>query len=229
VYGLDEELLAIVKGPVKALVLLFPIDTEGEERRKREDARISTEGQPMLDNTIFWVKQTIPNACGTIGLIHALANSGATFSPVSSLQKFIIECQDKTPLERAQILSTTPLFAKVHTESASSKLNQTAPKLDTELHFTCFVEAPEADIRWIARDRDGKDAEEDFEKEREEVAHKSGTGMRLVELDGRRGGPIDHGECNDLLRDAAHVIKTQFMAGSSSPNFSVLALSMAQK
>ena len=49
----------MVPGPVKALVLLFPIDAEGEERRKREDARIATEGQPMLDKTIFWVKQTV--------------------------------------------------------------------------------------------------------------------------------------------------------------------------
>jgi hypothetical protein len=49
----------MVPGPVKALVLLFPIETEGEERRKREDARIATEGQPMLDDTIFWIKQTV--------------------------------------------------------------------------------------------------------------------------------------------------------------------------
>ena len=103
-------------------------------------------------------------------------------------------------MERAEILSTTPLFAKIHVESASSDLNQTDPILDTELHFTCFVEAPEAEFRWIARDRDGKDSEEDLEKEREEIARQSGTGMRLVELDGRRDGPIDHGECKDLLK-----------------------------
>ena len=72
--------------------------------------------------------------------------------------------------------------------------------MDTELHFTCFVEAPEADFRRIARDRDGGDAEEDLEKEREEAARGSGTGMRLIELDGRREGPIDHGECKDLLK-----------------------------
>lgn len=71
--------------------------------------------------------------------------------------------------------------------------------MDTELHFTCFVEAPEADFRRIARDRTGEDAEEDIEKEREEIARGSGTGMRLIELDGRREGPIDHGECKDLL------------------------------
>lgn len=49
----------MIPGPVKALVLLFPIEAEGEEKRKREDARIATEGQPMLDETIFWVKQTV--------------------------------------------------------------------------------------------------------------------------------------------------------------------------
>jgi len=25
------------------------------------------------------------------------------------------------------------------------------------------------------------------------------SGMRLIELDGRRAGPVDHGECKDLL------------------------------
>jgi ubiquitin carboxyl-terminal hydrolase L3 len=227
VYGLDDELLAMVPGPVRAVVLLFPIDAEIEEKHKREDARIATEGQPKLDNTVFWVKQTIPNACGTIGLIHALANSAAPFSPMSSLQKFIIECKDKTPVERAKALATTSLFANIHAESASSTLNQTTPIMDTELHFTCFVEAPEADFRRIARNRDGEDAEE-REKETEEVARGSGTGMRVIELDGRREGPIDHGECKDLLKDAAHIIRTQYIAGSSSPNFSVLALSMAK-
>lgn len=59
----------MVPGPVKALVLLFPIDPEGEgeQKRKREDARIATEGQPMLDNTIFWVKQTVELICYCFG------------------------------------------------------------------------------------------------------------------------------------------------------------------
>ena len=45
-----------------------------------------------------------------------------------------------------------------------------------------------------------KDAEEDLEKEWEEISRKSGTGMRLVELDRRREGPIDHGECLKVSR-----------------------------
>lgn len=46
-------------GPVKAVVLLFPIDDEGEARRKEEDERIAREGQPKIDPSIFWVKQKV--------------------------------------------------------------------------------------------------------------------------------------------------------------------------
>jgi ubiquitin carboxyl-terminal hydrolase L3 len=47
-----------VPKPVKAVVLLFPIDEDGEARRKEEDERIGREGQPKIDPSIFWVKQT---------------------------------------------------------------------------------------------------------------------------------------------------------------------------
>ena len=43
----------MVPGPVTAVVLLFSIDAGGEEKRKREDARIATDGRPMLDETYF--------------------------------------------------------------------------------------------------------------------------------------------------------------------------------
>lgn len=82
-------MLALVPRPVNAVLLLFPIEETGEAFRKREDERIAKEGQPKVDDTIFWVKQKvcevcfdlnrfqifqISNACGTIGLIHAIAN-----------------------------------------------------------------------------------------------------------------------------------------------------------
>ncbi|KDR71856.1 hypothetical protein GALMADRAFT_253635 [Galerina marginata CBS 339.88] len=216
VYGLDEELLAMVPQPVRAVVLLFPIDSEGDKKRNVEDERIAREGQPKIDDTIFWVKQTIPNACGTIGLIHALANSGVTFAPTSVLQKFIFQCEGKTPLERAHLLETTPLFANIHAESASSEVNQTAAKVDTDLHFTCFVEAPDSDFRKAAK---GEDVSE------EAINDKKSTGMRLIELDGRRAGPVDHGDCKDLLKDVATLVKARYITSSSSVYFSLMALS----
>lgn len=68
-------------------------------------------------------------------------------------------------------------------------MGQTRPVADTEFHFTCFVEAPEQDFRKAARQ----------EEMPEESMLEDTTGMRLIELDGRRAGPIDHGECKDLL------------------------------
>lgn len=50
------------------------------------------------------------------------------------------------------------------------------------------------------------------------------TGMRLVELNGTRGGPIDRSECEDLLRDTAKYVKGRYITRSPSMCFSMLAL-----
>ncbi|PPQ95420.1 hypothetical protein CVT26_008441 [Gymnopilus dilepis] len=227
IYGLDDELLAFVPQPVKAVVLLFPIDPEGEALRKAEDEKIAKEGQPGVDNTIFFVKQTISNACGTIGLIHALANAGVTLSPTGPIQKFIQECQDKTPLERAQILETTPLFANIHAETASSTLSQTSTpsNLDTDLHFTCFIQAPDAEVRKASQE--GLEVGVDEETGAgivERDGKKEVRKRRLVELDGRRVGPVDHGESTNFLKDVANFVKERYLSSSTSVNFSLLAL-----
>jgi len=202
VYGLDESLLAMVPQPVNAVVLLFPISPESEVRRKEEDEEIASKGQPNLDPTILWIKQTISNACGTMGLIHAIANSDVTLVPESPLAKFIDQCKDKTPEERSKLLETTPLFADIHAEAATSG-QSAVPTADsnTNLHFTCFVQAPSG-----------------------RAPGSEDVGMRLIELDGRRAGPIDRGECTNLLEDATKVIKDVYMRNSQSMEFNVMSL-----
>ncbi|KAG5645741.1 hypothetical protein DXG03_005437 [Asterophora parasitica] len=59
VYGLDDELLGLVTQPVKAVLLLFPITEALETKREAEDARLREEGQPLLDPTVLWIKQTV--------------------------------------------------------------------------------------------------------------------------------------------------------------------------
>jgi hypothetical protein len=94
----------------------------------------------------------------------------------SACCKFSRLFADKTPEERAKLLETTPLFADIHAQAASSGQSAVPTNLDTDLHFTCFVAAPSS------RGPGSEDA-----------------GKRLIELDGRRNGPIDRGECTDLL------------------------------
>ena len=49
----------MVPGPVKAVILLFPIDAEGEERHKCDYIRIAEEAQHILYISFFWMKQTV--------------------------------------------------------------------------------------------------------------------------------------------------------------------------
>lgn len=49
----------MVSQPAKAVILLFPITDIYEQKRREEDERIVAEGQPELDPTIFWMKQTV--------------------------------------------------------------------------------------------------------------------------------------------------------------------------
>lgn len=102
------------------------------------------------------------------------AQAGVSLRADSPLDKFLKECQDKTPLERAKILETTSLFADLHHEAASGgQTNAAGADMNTNLHFTCFVQAPSVDS-------DGE--------------------MRLIELNGDRAGPLDRGPSTDLLK-----------------------------
>lgn len=77
-----------------------------------------------------------------------------------------------TPEERAKLLEETNLFATAHEAAAAGGQSAMPANLDTDSHFVAFVQAPDA---------------QDIEK------------RRIVELDGRRSGPVDLGESKELL------------------------------
>jgi ubiquitin carboxyl-terminal hydrolase L3 len=83
------------------------------------------------------------------------------------------------------------LVEQIHTSAATSGQTAVPEDLNTDLHFTCFVRAPDATAR-----------------ETETQAN----GWRVIELDGGRNGPIDRGECTNLLEvcgfDRFHIIKS---------------------
>ncbi|ORY91772.1 hypothetical protein BCR35DRAFT_299098 [Leucosporidium creatinivorum] len=189
-YGLDPEVLSWVKQPVKAVLLLFPITEAYEKQRKAQDEQILEDGVEGVADVIYF-KQTIGNACGTFALLHALANCGVPLAD-GPLKKMFEDCIDKTPLERAALISNNQDLERVHTETAQS--GQTAtPDLDVEvdLHFVTFIEHNGA----------------------------------LIELDGRRNSPVNHGNIKEgLLEDAAEVVK-QIISLSDSIQFNVVTLS----
>ncbi|KAI6001923.1 hypothetical protein EDD15DRAFT_2158060 [Pisolithus albus] len=204
VFGLDDALLAMVTPGVKAVCLCFPCTETIETKAREEDAKIREAGQQPVDPTVFWMKQTISNACGTMALIHALSNSDVTLLPESPLAKFIDECKGKTPVECSTLLATTPLFASIHSSAAmAGQTDASTADMHTTLHFTVFVRAPAASAR--AHEPDNVE-------------------WRLIELDGRREGPIDRGKCGDLLKDAAKYVDRFYVSHANSMQLSMMAL-----
>lgn len=78
VYSIDDpDLLAFVPRPVYALLLVFPVSNTYEQFRVDEDQYKQDYEGSGADEEVMWYKQTIGNACGLIGLLHAASNGDA--------------------------------------------------------------------------------------------------------------------------------------------------------
>ncbi|KAF9432631.1 Ubiquitin carboxyl-terminal hydrolase isozyme L3 [Entomortierella beljakovae] len=196
VLGLDEELLAFVPQPVHAVILLFPITPKYEEYCKEEEKRINQEGQVVSSKIVFY-PQTISNACGTMGVIHSIANNWAhggilKLNEGGIMDKFLKKTIDLTPAERVEVLEQDTSLASVHENHASTGQTETPNIADiVNLHFVCLVE------------RDG----------------------HLYELDGSKPYPINHGASSEstFLFDAIKVAKEFVQRDPENLNFSVIA------
>ncbi|KAI1320131.1 putative ubiquitin carboxyl-terminal hydrolase [Xylariaceae sp. FL0255] len=178
VYSITEpELLAFIPRPALALLLVFPISATYESARLSEDAGVEEYTGKGEKEPVMWWKQTIRNACGLMGLLHATANGPAKsfIEPDTPLKTLIEKATPLPPAERAALLEKTPALAAAHHEAASQ--GQTvAPDAqdDVDLHYVCFVKTEEDGTLW--------------------------------ELDGRRKGPINRGKLGadeDVLSDKA--------------------------
>lgn len=141
VYGLDPELLSLVPKPVCAVLLLFPITEKYETFRQEEEAEIKVKGQEV-SSAVYFMKQSIGNACGTIGLIHAVANNQKhlEFESNSPLKAFLLESTKMNPEEKAAFLEKDESIRVTH-ESSAQEGQTEAPSLDekVDLHFIAFV------------------------------------------------------------------------------------------
>ncbi|GAA5840220.1 hypothetical protein JCM5353_007831 [Sporobolomyces roseus] len=193
VFGLDKDCLSWVQRPVKAVLMLFPITEGYEKMRKEQDRKVEEEGVEGVEDILYF-KQTIGNACGTFALLHTLANTDVPLSE-GPLTDLFERARDKSPLERAQLLSTSSDLASVHESTAQSGQTATPDLADeVDLHFVTFIE------------------------------HKG----NLIELDGRRNSPINHGKIEvDLLEDTVEVVK-RIIEQTESIQFNLVTLGPAQ-
>ncbi len=119
--------------------MLFPIKEASEEARQVENAKILEQGQIVSPNC-YYMKQTVGNACGTVGLLHCILNarSHLPFLSDSYIEKFFLQTQSMTPEERAVYLEKDDEIEVNHEVAASSgQSHQITTEVDT--HFVCFT------------------------------------------------------------------------------------------
>lgn len=164
------------------------------EDKEREDYNGKGEGEPVI-----WYKQTIRNACGLIGLLHAVSNGAARgfVGKFGSIDRIMLKncanlillsppeqgtdldklIKDAIPLpagERADLLYNSQPLESAH-QSAATQGQSSTPNAedDIDLHYVCFV-------------KDEKN--------------------NLWEMDGRRRGPLELGALGadeDVLSEKA--------------------------
>ncbi|XP_016071951.1 PREDICTED: ubiquitin carboxyl-terminal hydrolase isozyme L3 isoform X1 [Miniopterus natalensis] len=157
VYGMDPELLSMVPRPVCAVLLLFPITEKYEVFRTEEEEKIKSQGQDVT-SSVYFMKQTISNACGTIGLIHAIANNKDKmhFESGSTLKKFLEESVSMSPEERARYLENYDAIRVTHETSAHEGQTESSSPSSSQPHCShCRTKASSlchhASLPWVKR------------------------------------------------------------------------------
>ncbi|CAK3993308.1 Ubiquitin carboxyl-terminal hydrolase isozyme L3 [Lecanosticta acicola] len=204
VFSLDDpDLLAFVPRPAHALLLVFPVSATYESFRAAEDAPLPEYTGHGPAEQVLWYKQTIGNACGLIGVLHAVSNGAARkqITPGSELDRLVRKAIPLEPRARAELLEETEALESAHAAAAATG-DTTAPNADedVDLHYVCFVKS--------------------------ENGH-------LWEMDGRRKGPLDRGALEgeeDVLSPAAlekgvrAFLKREEEAGGGELRFSLIVL-----
>ncbi|KAK2953565.1 putative Ubiquitin carboxyl-terminal hydrolase 3 [Blattamonas nauphoetae] len=191
VYGLDEELLAMVPPNVKAVFCLFP--WEGPKY---------VPGPIIDDKKPFFIAQLpeIGDACGTIAVLNALGNlqDQITFHPDSFLSSFLgTATTSMTPEEKCSAIMDDKQLEESHHIAVSQGQSRVPEGGVTHSHFISFVN----------------------------------VNGHLLEFDGLREGPVDHGESSpeNILADSAKAIQDRINNSKDQLNFGVTVLNHVEE
>ncbi|KAG6358168.1 hypothetical protein INS49_014052 [Diaporthe citri] len=121
--------------PALALILVFPTTDRYEDQRAAEDATRS-DSECNTDENITWFMQTINNACGLYGILHALSNGPARDLVVD-------ECASLLPHQRSSYLENSLELERAYMEVAVQGISTVPENAEDEVdyHFVCFVKS----------------------------------------------------------------------------------------
>lgn len=191
VLSTEDWALDMVPKPVAGVVMLYPISPNQEAHRNTE-----AEKEQSVDDKVYYMKQTVGNACGTVGILHAIINglqAGVALLPNSYVSRMMIETATMNSDDRAAWLEKDDEIDAAQEVATSEGQSAQIPHDEEVLtHFICFT-------------------------------HINGN---LYELDGRKKSAINHGPSSPetLLDDACNVIKQFMQRDPEEMRFTILAL-----
>nr|CDP30623.1 Putative Ubiquitin carboxyl-terminal hydrolase isozyme L3 [Podospora anserina S mat+] len=191
VYSLtDPDLLSFIPRPAYALLLVFPITPTYESHRLAEDSLLP-DHVPTPDYPVIWFRQTIRNACGLMGLLHAIANSPAEFiTPDSDLDRIVKTALPLDTIGRARLLETEESLARAH-RTAAERGDTAAPEAtdEVDLHYVAFVKGRDGGLWEMDGRRKGPIRRGELEGE-EDVLSEKGLVLGARKFLEREGGDL---------------------------------------
>ncbi|KIO29342.1 hypothetical protein M407DRAFT_21563, partial [Tulasnella calospora MUT 4182] len=199
----DPDLLAFIPRPVIAFVLVFPTSEKYDKEKEADENRRKEYRGAGASEDVMWFRQTIYNACGLYGILHAVSNGEARseIKPDSTLAKILKRAEPLTPKSRALSLEDSEDLEKAHAAAAQKGDSAVPenPEDEVDYHYICFV--------------------------------KSNKNGHLYQLDGDRKGPVDLeislAEGEDLMENSKVMdVLRRFIyeEDGDNQNFSLMAL-----
>lgn len=139
VYGFSQELIDMLPQPVYALILLYPLSKVSIDNA----ADKQSQGDQVDNSNVYFMKQTIQNACGTIALLHSVGNviDRVSIKEDSPLDKFYKTTANLPPNERGLAVEKSRDIAEVHEHEAHSGQTEAPDAVaNIDNHFVAFVE-----------------------------------------------------------------------------------------
>lgn len=199
--------------PVLAVILLVPVTDI------QDDCQCRKQVSPGPYDDVWFIKNRIENACGTIALLHALLNAPEELRIVSIredswLHFFHQGCPvSLSPMAKAERLEGDFMIRMLHREAATSD----------EINETSFGSLGEE-----TSETSGGSLGEDVIVQFVALVHVNG---QLYELDGRKDEPVHHGNTTPLtmLKDCCEVVNDYKKRNPDIMGFPFLALAWKMK
>ncbi|KAH0785863.1 Ubiquitin carboxyl-terminal hydrolase isozyme L3 [Histomonas meleagridis] len=136
IFSFEPEMLEFIPQPVFSVIFLYPV---GEEDGPLE-TRFMEEREIQPDDPWFTI-QTLPNACGTIAVIHSIANNLDKLKIVegSWLAKFFEVAKSMSPAQRADYIEGNEEIQDLHEDAATEDTTPIIEEYDMN-HFITFIQ-----------------------------------------------------------------------------------------